>query len=163
MHNPLQLYSPRLLNSLIRAGHKYFVRQTYKRGVNHFDAEPKGAFLISHYNDLSKAQQHYDALKDEEKRFLYDISNTEHLEKLKATAQQPTGYKIYTPLLLEEWKPSRDMAEKIRAYINHKLRWRPGREERVHTNLFLEFGELFITLKFRGYNEEVPLSDIEKA
>src|SRR3954467_2064406 len=161
MHNPFPLYSQRLLDALIKAGHKYFVRQAYKRGINHFDSEQKGAFLISHYSDLSKAQQHFDALKDEEKRFLYDIANTEHLEKLKSAAQQPAGYKIYAPLLLQEWKPSRDIAEKIRAYINHKLRWRPGREETIHTNLFIQFGELFITLKFRGYNEQVPLHDIE--
>jgi hypothetical protein len=162
MHNPFALYSNRLLDALMKAGHKYFVRQTYKRGVNQFDTEQKGAYLISHYNDLNKATIHYEALANDGNRFLYDISNTEHLEKLRLAAQQPAGYKIYTPLLQQEWKPTEQIAKKIRSYIDYKLHWRPGRSETVHTNLFTEFGELFITLKFRIYKEKVPLSDIEK-
>ncbi len=162
MHNPFPLYSQRLLEALIKAGHRYFVRQTYKRGRNQFDTEEKGAYLISHYNDLNKATVHYEALKNDGNRFLYDISNTEHLEKLRVAALQPAGYKIYTPLLEQEWKPTEQLAKRIRSYINYKLHWRPGRSETVHTNLFLEFGELFITLKFRVYNEKIPLSDIER-
>src|SRR4051812_15028950 len=126
MHNPFPLYSQRLLDALIKAGHKYFVRQTYKRGINDFDTEQKGAFLISHYNDLNKATVHYEALKNDANRFLYDISNTEHFKKLKTAAEQPAGYKIYAPLLQQEWKPTEQIAKNIKSYIDYKLQWRPG-------------------------------------
>ena len=162
MHNPFSLYSERLLNALLNAGHKYFVRQTYKRGLDHFDEQQKGAFLISHYNELNKATIHYEALVKDGNRFLYDIEKPEHIEKLRIASKQPEGYKIYSPLLTQEWTPSNDMRQKIRRYIDYKLKWRPSREETVATNLFIEFGELFITLKLRSYNEKVPLSDIER-
>jgi hypothetical protein len=162
MHNPFPLYSERLLDALIKAGHKYFVRQTYKRGFDHFDTEQRGSFLITHYNDLNKANIHYEALTNDGNRFLYDISNSEHLEKLRVASRQPVGYKIYTPLLQQEWKPSPQIAQGIRRYIDYKLRWKPAREETVQTNLFTQFGELFITLKFRIQEVKVPLADIEK-
>ena len=161
MTNPFQLYTPALLEALIKAGHKYFVRQTYKRGIDHFDEKIKNAFLLSHYNDVSKAQIHYEALNMDGKRFLYDISKSEDLEKLKIAAKQPEGYKIYTPMLLRPWQPSDIMKGKVRRYIDQKLKWRPDTSATVQTNLFIQFGELFITLKLGIHEIKTPLSDVE--
>jgi hypothetical protein len=161
MHNPFPLYSERLLTSLIKSGHKYFVRQTYKRGINPFNENQKGSFLISHYNDLNKANIHFEALEHDKNRFLYDISKPEHLERLKAASVQPTGYMVYAPLLQQEWKPTPQVAEKIRKYIDYKLKWKPGRNDTVRSNLFLQFGELYLTLKFRIHEVKVPLIEIE--
>jgi len=162
MHNPFQLYSSELLDSLIKAGHKYFLRQTYKRGKDHFDETTKNAFLITHYNDLNKARIHFEALSNDGNRFLYDISNDQHLLKLKTAASQPEGYKIFTPLLLEPWQPSDTMKGKIRRYIHQKLNWNPSVSDTVHSNLFTQFGELFITLKFKRQEIKIPLTDIER-
>ena len=114
MHNPLVLFSTDLLNSFIKAGHKFFVRQTYKRGIDHFDDTQKGAYLISHYNDINKATMHFEALKFDGNRYLYDISKEEDLQRLKIAAQQPNGYKIYSALLQQAWKPSDLMAGKVK-------------------------------------------------
>lgn len=162
MHNPFQLYSPQLLHALLKAGHKYFVRQTYSRGLAHFNEEQKGAFLISHYSDKSKAQIHFEALKNDGNRFLYDTFEKGHLEKLQTAATQPTGYKIYAPLLLQQWKPSDIMAGKVKIYIDHKLKWRAGRGDTVKTNLFIQFGEIFIALKLGIHEVKIPLSEIER-
>jgi hypothetical protein len=162
MHNPFPLHSQRLLDALIKAGHKYYVQQTYKRGINPFDAQQKGAFLITHYNNLDRALEHFEALKNDGDRFLYDVTNAEHFEKLKAVVQQPAGYKTCTPLLQQPWKPTVGLGQKIKRYIDSELRWIPGRNDTVHANLFIEFGELFITLKYRIHEVKVPLVDIEK-
>jgi hypothetical protein len=52
MHNPFVLLTTRLLESLIKAGNTFFVRQTYKRGKNELDPLNKAAFLFTHYTGL---------------------------------------------------------------------------------------------------------------
>lgn len=161
MHNPFQRYTTQLLDGLLKAGHTHFVRQTYKRGIDHFDPQ-KGAFLISPYNELSKANMHYEALKNDGNRFLYDVAENEHLKKLYIAATQPGGYKVYAPLLPAPWKPSDIIAGKIRRYINQVLHWQPRVKEGVNSNLFIQFGELFITLKSGSHEIKIPFSDIER-
>ena len=56
MHNPFVLLTTRLLESLIKAGNTFFVRQTYKRGKNEMDPLNKAAFLFTHYTDYSRAK-----------------------------------------------------------------------------------------------------------
>lgn len=162
MHNPFPFFSPSLLRALIKAGHKYFIRQTYSRGVDHFDENQKGSFLITHYNEKGRAQIHFDALKNDGNRFFYDITDQEHMEKLNVAATQPAGYRIYTPLLTKEWTPSKQLAGNMRKYIDNVLQWRPGRDETVKTNLFVQFGELFVTLKLRIHEVKIPLADLER-
>lgn len=162
MHNPFSLLSHELLDALVQAGHQYFVRQTYRRGLDHFDAGVRAAFLISHYTDKSKAQIHYKSLSSDPHRFLYDIEAPGHLEKLRIAAGQPEGYRIYSPLLQREWKPSGMMAQKIRNYIDDQLHWKPGKKQGVKTDLFLQFGELFITLKWKTTEVKIPLAEIER-
>jgi hypothetical protein len=161
MHNPFQLYSPQLLDALLKAGHTHFVRQTYKRGLDHFDPLLKGSFLISPYNEAAKANMHYEALVNDGNRYIYNITIQEHLEKLNIAVNQPEGYKIFAPLLPREWKPSDIMAGKIRIYVSRVLKWQPGKQG-VHSDLFLQFGELFITLKSGIHEVKIPLSDIER-
>ena len=160
MHNPFPLYSPRLLKGMLQAGHAFFVRQTYPRGSDHFN-KPKGTFLISPYPDVNRANLHFEAIKNDRHRFLYDISKPRHIEKLHLAAAQPEGYKIYAPLLPAAWKPSDLMAGKIRRYIAQHLQWRPGRDG-VQSNLFLQFGELFITLRSGTQEVKIPLSAVER-
>lgn len=161
MHNPFVLYSEKLLTALLKAGHQYFVRQQYTRGLPEGDAVTKGSFLITHYNQLNKARIHFEALPNNGNRFLYFATNSDHLQRLTRAAVQPSGYRIYAPLLMEEWQPPAGLHEKIRRYINSNLPWKPRASDNVRTNLFVEFGDLFLTLSLRGYQEKVPLLDIE--
>lgn len=161
MTNPFQLYTPALLEALLNAGHTCFVRQSYQRGMDHFDNTIRHAFLISHYNDPAKARMHYEALPNDGNRFLYESNNAEHLEKLKKAAKNPLGYKIYTPMLSKPWAPPEIMKTKVRKYIDRKLRWQVGAGHTVRTNLFTQFGELFLTLKMGIHDIKIPLSDIE--
>lgn len=162
MYNPFGLLTMKLLQALIKAGNVYFVRQTYRRGLDIFDESNRGAFLLSHYTDAVKAQVHYDAIAHDGNRFIYDANNDEQLKKLEIAAGQPQGFRVYSPLLEKEWKPSGLLSDKIRHYVSANLLWTPGRNDTVKADLFVRFGELFITLKHRMQEIQVPLSEIEK-
>lgn len=127
-----------------------------------FDEHTRAAFLFTHYNNVSDARSHFDALKHDGNRFLYDNNNPEHHAKLEIAAKQPLGYKIYSSLLEEPWKPSEKMAEKIRHYIGENLTWTPARADTIGAELFTHYGELFINLKYSTHEAKVPLTDIEK-
>ena len=161
MINPFQLYSPELLQALLKAGHTHFVRQTYERGVAAFQESKDKAFLISHYDNESRAGMHFEALAKDPYRFLYRVSDPGELGKLHIAAGQPPGFRIYTPMLLHSWKPSEWIKGKVRKYIDQKLAWQPGRSTGVKTNLFTQFGELFLTLKSGIHEVKIPLSDVE--
>jgi hypothetical protein len=162
MHNPFVLLTTRLLESLIKAGNIFFVRQTYNRGKNELDPLNKAAFLFTHYKDYSRAKTHYDTLDNDPNKFLYIINEAEHYEKLFVAARQPDGFHIYSPLVQQPWKPTPAIAAKIRTYINQNLHWTPTSTSSVKADLFIQFGELFITLKYGIHEVKLPLADIEK-
>lgn len=161
MHNPFVLLSAKLLDSLIQAGNTHFVRQTYPRGRNDLHDHIRAAFLLTHYTDGYRAQTHFDALVNDPHRFLYHTADAGHLKKLTIAAAQPLGYKIYSPLMPQPWKPSAEMAASIRAYITEKMNWTPARQDMVKADLFTQFGELFINLKYGNHEIKVPLEEIE--
>lgn len=162
MHNPFALYSETLLDALIKTGHRYFVRQTYRRGIDYLDQQQKGSFLISHYADEARAKIHLAALKSDPYSYLYHLFNHEDEKKLRIASNQPAGYKIYAPLLMQKWEANNVIEGKMRRYIENDLHWRPGKGDKVVADLFLQYGELFVTLKFNRNKVKVPLSDIEK-
>lgn len=51
---------------------QYFVRSTYLRAKNLTDENIKGYFMISHYHDKAGAERHYNAIRNDLNRFLYD-------------------------------------------------------------------------------------------
>jgi hypothetical protein len=161
MHNPFVLLTTRLLKSLIKAGNTFFVRQTYPRGKNPLDPLNKAAFLFTHYTDYSRAKTHYDTLDNDPNKFLYNINEPEHYEKLFIAAGQPEGFHIYSPLVQQPWKPTPAIANRIRNYINHKMKWAPARTDTVKADLFVQFGELFITLRSGIHEVKLPLAEIE--
>ena len=162
MTNPFVVFDHRLFGALRKAGHAFFVRQTYARGLDHFDTEVKGSFLISHYNNINQAQIHFQALEKDASRFLFDITVPDHLARLEAASKGFPGYKVFSPILPGPWKPGEQTAAKIRNYISQELNWKPGRSDQVKSDLFVQFGELFLTLQFRSHKIKIPFSDIER-
>ena len=85
----------------------YFVREQYARG-----AENSKVFiplLFTHYTqhgiDHERAKRHFELLKKDPYRYLYDSTSDEAVQKLKKAAQQPNGYKIYVNILPKIWAP----------------------------------------------------------
>ena len=162
MHNPLALLNKELLDNMIQEGNLYYVRQQYPRGITPSDTGIKGAFVLSHYSNKQEAVNHYNVLFEPQVA-IYDATIPEDKEKLYIAAGQPAGYKIYA-LLLEpkEWKPTPELAQKIKQYIRVESRWRLERSDNVKVSLFQELGELFIRLKNGVQEIKVRLSEIEK-
>lgn len=154
MYNPFILLAPGLLDSLVRSGNGWFVRQTLD--------EEKAAYLISHYHDRAEAARHYEAIGSDPYRKIYALSNPVQRQQLMVAAGQPAGYRIYTTLLKDEWHPTGLIEKKIRLYLKRRLHWLPGRKDKVEAKLFTKFGELFIILKFQTREVSVPLADIER-
>jgi len=162
MHNPFGRFTTRLLRSLLSDGYRYFVRQTWPRGLNPLDKMQKAAFLFTHYTSFNEASDHYHHLAGDPNRYLYDSADAGHLSRLEAAARQHPAYPVYTPLLSKKWQPSTRMAERLRRYINHQLHWTPARRTAVEADLVNEFGELFVNLKYRDRIAKVPLYEIEQ-
>jgi len=163
MLNPFVLLTPSLLNAMTTQP-MYFVRQYYDRGINEFDN--KIPLLFSHYShheiDEERAQRHMRLLKTDKYRFLYDSSNKEDLNKLMIAALQPSGYKIYTNLLLREWTPPKYIKIRVYFYLKEKLcigsnLW----NETIKIQLQDLFGQLYLRISWRGTKVEVLLNEIE--
>lgn len=162
MHNPLALLTQELLDSLLNEGNLYFVRQAYHRGMVVDKPGFKAAFLFSYYSNKEAAERHCKTLVNDHYADLYDATIPEQKERLYKAASQPAGYKIYISMLKDkEWKPTEELIPKIKRYMS-SLGWKPGRGDKVFIDIFIEFGEIFLTLKSRRDKAKVKLSDIER-
>lgn len=159
MHNPLYIFTREVLDELIITGHRYFIRQSYRRGMV---AGIKASFLISHYIEQAKADIHYKALTADRNCFFYDVEDPLHLEKLRQAAAQLPEYRVYTlHLATEIWKVPMMLKGKLKQYVS-RLGWQPSRDSGVNANIFSQFGEIYIALKWQSHETKIPLSDIEK-
>ena len=66
MFNPFSPLSTRLEDAFVKAGKKYFVRQTYTRPSGHFDEGIKGYFIFTHYAEIGHAQHHLGAISEDQ-------------------------------------------------------------------------------------------------
>ena len=161
MFNPLAPWTEKALDGFIREGKKYFVRQTFNRAMHPFDEDIKRCFLLCHYDLYAHAKEHYDALKDDPARFLYEWDNEDDQQKLKIAAAQPHGYKIFSNTFMPDWERhiTNRMKQKIRAFIAGKG-WKPDGNG-VLIDFYPHFGEVMITLRFRDQKLSVKLEEVE--
>jgi hypothetical protein len=162
MFNPFYPFNTALLDAFVKQGKTFFVRQTFERGIPPMDDSIKGAYLISHYDNLKDAQVHYDALSRNPNRFLYDWNSDEHQAKLKIAAGSPAGYKVYSSVFQKDWERhiTDRMKKGIRLYVAG-LGWQPSRAEGLSTDFYQTFGELYIKLKCKGREVKVKFEEIE--
>jgi hypothetical protein len=162
MFNPFHPFTTPLLDAFIKSGKLFFVRQTFNRGRNTLDTTCKGAFLITHYSDLSAAEAHYHALEEDANRYLYFWSREEDSSRLKVAAAGPENYKIYSALFQKEWEAriTDRLKKQINAYIT-SLGWRPGKGEGVLPDFYLQFGDLYVQLKWGKRQVRVKFEEIE--
>jgi hypothetical protein len=182
---PFVRFDTTLLQALRQSGHEWFVRQTYSRGdrisMGIGDCGPKGqfcrAFLMTPYTVEQKAGEHLQALAGPSSTglkagavigapdphlFLYDARLVEHLERLEKAAAGIPGFLLYAPMLDDHYKPGEELAKKIRSYISRHLPWRPDRGSDVQSDISVRYGEILLTLRFKGQEVQVSLSEIEQ-
>jgi hypothetical protein len=161
MYNPLALLSELLLNALIQHGYKYFVRQHYPRGKDHFDDTIKETFIITPYKLLSEAESHLLHISDSRK-CIYDIHQATDRSKLSIAASQPAGYKIYVDkLAAANWEPPPDLHSKISNYLRVNTRWK-AKDASVNVSLFIEYGELMLKISNGKQVFAVRLNEVER-
>ena len=164
MYNPFPLLNEKLLHDKIAEGKRYFVRQTYVRGML---PRIRAAFLFRAYdeNEENLAHSHFQKLHADPNAFLYDAQNKEHMARLVIAAKQPFGFKIfYAGKKGIDWKPPTAYQSKMQKYIasNHP-HWRTkSGGNKIHIGLYEEFGQLFIKLSFEEEEVKIPFDEIEK-
>ena len=163
MYNPLPLLTEALLQGMIDAGKRYFVRQTYFRGK---ESRLKAAFLFRGYEEGEKelAELHLRRIGSDPHAFLYDTMLAGHREKLVIAARQPFGYKIYYAGKKGiDWKPPPEYQEKMKHYIRkHHPGWRTVKDgEQIQIGLYEELGQLLLKFSFAGEEDTLPFDNIE--
>jgi hypothetical protein len=161
MFNPLHAFEPQFLERFRQKGVKAFVKQTYKRGRENNPESPQ-AFILIHFENLLAAQQYYDVIKHDENRDILKIDSPDDLATVKDLLETA---KVFTMLKIKdaEGKARKILDKRIRAFIEYKLNWRPGREDDLIFTLDVQFGEIYANLKFRSKEIKVKLEEIENA
>lgn len=164
MFNPFYPFTSQLLEAFVRRGKKYFVRQSFERAKGPSDENIKAWLLFTHYDSLTTALDHYGAISYDAKRFLYNWDKEEHRQKLMLAASGLSDYKIYASVLKIDWdkRVSKKQKDQLRFYIHNILGWNPRRDEGVLTNYEMQFGELYLRIKYAGREAKVKFEEIEK-
>ncbi|PWT70721.1 MAG: hypothetical protein C5B59_20170 [Bacteroidetes bacterium] len=164
MYNPFPPLNEKLLKDKIAEGKRYFVRQTYERGMQ---PRIRAAFLFRGYEENEKniADLHFQKLQADPNAFLYDAQIGEHMERLIVAARQPFGFKIfYAGKKGIDWRPPPDYQSKMQKYIaHHHPNWRTkSGGDKIQVGLYEEFGQLFLKLSFEQEEDKIPFDEIEK-
>ncbi|MGB8192452.1 MAG: hypothetical protein WCF67_11065 [Chitinophagaceae bacterium] len=161
--NPFSPLTTDLLDAFIKSGKRYFVRQTFRRGRDHFNTDVKEYFLICHYTDIGYALAHFNGIEEDAYRFLYNWDDKEHRSKLEIAAQNPPGFRIYANVFEKNWQRhiTNPIKYKIRRYIENSLQWRPSTGETVDFQLYSHFGETFARITHNNKEVRLKLADIE--
>lgn len=162
MFNPVYPFTKEVLETTIKRGCIYFVRNYWNPGADPFHPEIK-AIILTHYDDKAKAQAHYHATGNDIYRFLYDSADPDHLSKLRTAANQPTGYRIYSAYFIPDYKDkiTNRLKEKINLWMYRNTHWNPKKGETVNIDFYLQHGQLYVTLVYAGNQRKVKFEDIE--
>ena len=164
MYNPFVILNEKLLNAMLRQP-MYFVREYYKRGI---EANQKVVpLLFTHYSqygvDNERANRHYQLIKNDYYRYLYDSSKHDDLQKLKVAATQPEGYKIHVNILPKIWTAPNHLRNQIYKYMLATFpEWENDRNKKLKINIQDLFGKLYLLFTWKGNKVEVILEEIEK-
>lgn len=155
------LFTPNVLQAFVQSGQRYFVRNTYRDGFISTGAHR--CFLITHYTDEAKAVAHFEVVKHDVGRFFYDWKNGEHQDRLHAASLQPTGFRIYSTLFYPNWKQrvKQPLKEKVNRYLTHQTDWTINRAEPIHTDLYWQYGELYLHISHQQASIKVNMQSLK--
>ena len=157
MHNPLSLLFPELLEKLMEEGFKFFVRQSYARGLS---PNIREAFLVTHYREFHEANAHFQSIRFDARKYLYSMGNAEEKARLLKAAGQPEGYQVYTALLKSRsWRPPPDLGPRVKAYLRSNGM---AGNRNIGITLSIQFGELILNIQAGMETYRLPLAEFEK-
>lgn len=146
----------------------YLVSQTYERHVKTLTEPDKTGMLITDYDDLGLAKQHFAARKNVRDRLaaIIDLTNASHLVAFQRTLSVNSRYAVYWAAVESrqslERRVNLHFKDNIRRYISENTRWHIARDSGINPKIQAIFGELFIVLRYRSEELRIKFSDIEK-
>lgn len=164
MYNPFVLLSENILSAMLRQP-MYFVREYYTRGTEN---NPKLIpFLLTHYSqhgvDNERAKRHFDLVKKDPYRRLYDTTHDDDVKKLFIASKQPVGYKIYLNILPDPWAAPNHLRNQVYKYMVATFpEWEKDRNKKLSIHIQDLFGKLYLLFTWQGNRVEVILDEIEK-
>jgi hypothetical protein len=163
MFNPFAPFDPHFLNAFRQKGVKAFVKQTYDRGRNMYDNDPQPAFLLIHFTDLANAQKHFDVIKTDHNRQIYNLDDPLHWQELVNMLNRPAGKRFFTNLTIRNvnQRAKQLLDRRIRDYLRQRTNWRPGRNEQVNFSLDFIFGEIYVELSYGPKRIKIKLEELE--
>lgn len=165
MFNPCYPFTSELLESMLQKEVVHFVRSTFNRGLGETKDDCKGAFLISHYHDPAQAERHYNAIKNDLKRCLYDARKPDDLQQLRNAIEQPDGYKIFSKILEPgiEKRITTVFRENTKRYLYKHTNWDLKGRITITPFLYFQLGELYTRITFEGDEIRIKFEDLEKS
>lgn len=163
MYNPFPLYDIKYLQPFLAKGVKCFVKQTYDRGRNMLEENPKPAFLISHYNEIGLALEHLDALKHDTNARILRIDNAADLSELRRMGMPGASERVYMYFKQAdaERRLRKTLDKRLHAYIDHKLNWKIPGYQTVQMKLDFIFGEIYVELRHGSKYHKIKLEEVE--
>ena len=162
MFNPSYPFTRELLDSMLAKEVPFFVRSTYNRG---FVNGLKGSFLISHYHSKSDAERHFNSIRQDKNRFLYDAANPEHVEKLKVEASELPEYKVFSILIAhgKDEEATKLFRHHTARYLRANTNWSLTGHVKIFPKLYFQLGEVYVRISNEGQTITLKFEDIENS
>jgi hypothetical protein len=163
MFNPLASFELRFLPLFKQKGVKAFVKQTYERGRNMLEENPRPAYLLIHFADEKIAMEHFEAIKSDPDRYIYYIDKKQDWEELVKMVRNTSEHCFYSLLMVKNVneRARAVLDKKIRRFINYKTNWNPSRYDHVFFSLDIIFGEIYVQLSHGNKLEKLKLDEFE--
>ena len=160
MFNPLYPFTKEVLDATIKRGGLWFVRNTFEM----VDPGLDKIFLFTHYNDQARAETHYNIINKDPHRFTYHWKDEEGRRRLELASARPEGYRIYSAYFYPDYKKkiTKVVKEKISRYMYAHTSWKPAGSDTVNVDLYLQFGIMYLHLKYEGEEIKIKFADIER-
>jgi hypothetical protein len=149
-------FSPALLQAFLDHGIRYFVRNPF----SDWPAAPGvQCFLMTHYTDLAKANAHAACYTN---AFVYDAHQAQHIARLKKAATHPPGFEILSSTFYPDYQQriSPQLKARVRNWIEKQSNWPVGKKESVNLDFYLQFGALYVHLRFNHEAVKIRLADL---
>ncbi|MGN7818763.1 hypothetical protein ACTJJB_01465 [Chitinophaga sp. 22536] len=155
--NPLLLLTREHVNGIIY-GAGFVVRQSFPWGISSGIRE---SFVFTPYETIAEANEHFQHIRFDPRKYVYNLERPEEVEKLYKAADQPEGYRNFLGALgSRKYKTTGLLDEKAYKYMRKHTNWG---DWKMHSYLTLRYGVLSVRLEGPcGQELIVDLNDIFK-
>jgi len=162
MFNPAYPFTIELFESFNAKGVKYFVKSTYKRGIN---GAIHQVFLISHYHEKSEAERHFNAIIKDVHRDIFDTDKPEDFVRLKKETENSPERVSFSKLIHpeNEKRATERYRENTKRYLFKNTNWDLKGRVTIYPKFYFQLGELYVRIAHQGDEIKMKFEDLENA